>query len=1062
MGKVQHTVTGCVPVDRAALEAYLAIVQTNENVSHEEELRNGAEAARQAAETTRQSNEEVRQLAEGTRTQQFEALKDDMQEAIGQAGAAATAAIGAADSAAQTESEIKAAEASRVTAEQGRVTAEQERASAEQGRVSAESARVTAETARETQAGTDHTRAESDHTRAGADHTQAGSDHARADSDHTQASADHTQAESDHTVVEGYDTRLTNVESGVSQLGQEVSRNKTVSIIRSFLDSDIITGKYVNSSGEIGSSSQRYRLVKMHLAAGKYRFLNNGWSENFGLWKYSDSEYSQDATKITISAYDEDLALTDAYYILYWYSASPDATIIPNEFVAYNMDYTTNIISDSCDLITSFGVFDKITPSAIIDIPAQNGYRYSFPIKNGYTYIFYYISGSGNTSIRAGKVDKTTVELFGSISSSSKRHEYTATDDYIFLQFNASTTLKIGVYRLESIEGRLFHQEEQNTKITNDILQNEKFIGNFFELNETAEVPFSWDKTGAFLPAGTYAVTAIGKTSVNFKDVNGDSVGSIGNLNNATVEYTISGDAVRVSGYCAALGSNGNLELTIVRKDSLANRVINLEIETEAFQPKSIKRFSDIDGDYKHIYLAPAAGTYVGSWLYLHTFLPGTYLVTNAEGSYTSFVFKDKDGNELYRAGSLSRGVTTIVELNTTAESVSGYSSTIDSVINVEVVKKGTIEQRLEVLEKEQDICVLNPACIYDNLIDNNVRSRRIDGATKKIFSLVHFSDIHGLDANVERLNRFLEKYVGKFDDIICTGDIVSDVFTDTNILAGQQYFLVAIGNHDAWVRTYDADIVERQEADNIWVVKQKYCYDKFIAPNVDDWGVTQPTGASENGLCYYYKDYSSGASKLRVIVLDCMHYNIGADLDLNNNSIQNAWLESVLSDARTNSIPVVIANHYWPKWVDISNPEVIKCSYTNTDEISGDYLPTIAIDSVQGFIDAGVEFVCWIVGHSHMDVIASPRDYPKQVFISIDCATYINSIGNSARIRNTKSQDCVNIVSFDTNDKLVKVVRVGSDTTRQLKQKRVLTYRYAPFTDAAGVSHNIGLEISE
>ncbi|MBQ3950155.1 MAG: metallophosphoesterase [Bacteroidales bacterium] len=70
-------------------------------------------------------------------------------------------------------------------------------------------------------AGADHTLAVQDHTTAGADHTLAGQDHSTAAGDHTQAGSDHERAESDHTVMAGYDTRLTNVETDVSQLGQE-------------------------------------------------------------------------------------------------------------------------------------------------------------------------------------------------------------------------------------------------------------------------------------------------------------------------------------------------------------------------------------------------------------------------------------------------------------------------------------------------------------------------------------------------------------------------------------------------------------------------------------------------------------------------------------------------------------------------------------------------------------------------------------------------------------------------------------------------------------------------
>lgn len=269
--------------------------------------RSEAETARHTAETTRQSNEEEREEAEGTRTQQFEALKADMQVAIGQADAAATAATEAAASAAQTESDIEAAEASRVTAEQGRVTAEQGRATAEQGRVSAESSRVTAESARETQAGADHTRAEGDHTQAGADHTQAvsdhtraESDHSRAESDHTQAAADHTQAGSDHAVVEGYDTRLTNVEGEVSQLGQDVAElqdNMDALVGESEeLIATVVSSSYVNYLGEIITGDSSWKLFKFALPDVPYLDVTVGTPAaqlTPHCAFYSDSGYTQ-------------------------------------------------------------------------------------------------------------------------------------------------------------------------------------------------------------------------------------------------------------------------------------------------------------------------------------------------------------------------------------------------------------------------------------------------------------------------------------------------------------------------------------------------------------------------------------------------------------------------------------------------------------------------------------------------------------------------------------------------------------------------------------------------
>lgn len=194
-----------------------------------ETTRHSAETTRESAETTRQSNESARESAELTRTQQFQALKADMQTAIQNVDAKA------AEIAEDIEG-YEQNEAGRVSAEQGRVAAETARAQqSASDHTRAESDHTTA-TSDHQQAGSDHTRAEADHTTASEDHTTAASDHSTAGTDHTRAEqdhttaesdhgtaeSDHTRAESDHAIVQGYDTRLTNVEGEVSQLGQEV------------------------------------------------------------------------------------------------------------------------------------------------------------------------------------------------------------------------------------------------------------------------------------------------------------------------------------------------------------------------------------------------------------------------------------------------------------------------------------------------------------------------------------------------------------------------------------------------------------------------------------------------------------------------------------------------------------------------------------------------------------------------------------------------------------------------------------------------------------------------
>ena len=118
MAKAIHTCTGCVPIDASIIEAYVALITMNKNVSDAEDARVEAEDARVLAENAR------------------------------------------------------------VNAEASRVDVESSRVNAEAARALAENARVEAETARETQAVVDHTRAEGDHEVAADDHIQAGEDHA--------------------------------------------------------------------------------------------------------------------------------------------------------------------------------------------------------------------------------------------------------------------------------------------------------------------------------------------------------------------------------------------------------------------------------------------------------------------------------------------------------------------------------------------------------------------------------------------------------------------------------------------------------------------------------------------------------------------------------------------------------------------------------------------------------------------------------------------------------------------------------------------------------------------
>ena len=318
---------------------------------------------------------------------------------------------------------------------------------------------------------------------------------------------------------------------------------------------------------------------------------------------------------------------------------------------------------------------------------------------------------------------------------------------------------------------------------------------------------------------------------------------------------------------------------------------------------------------------------------------------------------------------------------------------------------------------------------------------------------LLWFSDLHADVNALTYINKQALRYNAFISDIISTGDQVSSYFTSDFSWWTNNKVLIVLGNHDAWIskEMYDTgdydDIVERRYGeDNFYIIHQKECYDKYFAPFISNWNVVQPSDAATLGKCYYYKDYDA----VRLIVLDCMHYGSPDDLDGNNQSMQNAWLQSVLADARTNSKPVVIASHYFP-----GTPTKIDCAYSEMFQGNGsDKLNSMAWSAVDDFIDAGGEFVCWLVGHTHQDVICTLAGDSRQLIVNLTTAS-ISKANYQPKVRfaGTETEQAFNFMCIDTNRKLLKNVRFGADITDLMNTYRSLVYRYKETTSGqAGV----------
>ena len=312
----------------------------------------------------------------------------------------------------------------------------------------------------------------------------------------------------------------------------------------------------------------------------------------------------------------------------------------------------------------------------------------------------------------------------------------------------------------------------------------------------------------------------------------------------------------------------------------------------------------------------------------------------------------------------------------------------------------------------------------YDKYIPNVANLAYTNGSYPLV--LVHFSDIHGSNVNYERIELFAEKMGGYINDVISTGDNVYNSWSDSFSYWTNQTMLNVIGNHDTakYENGYDWTYYAGKDA-----------YDRYFAPFIANWDVTQPADAATNGYCYYYKDYATQG--IRLIVLDCMGWD----------ATQLSWLVSTLSSASLGGLSVVIAIHYQFDGAGVTSLDTGFNSYVGWSTGTDTYTPSDAISAVDDFITGGGKFICWIAGHTHRDLAGYLAGHNNQLCIVVgtDASDSDNLVyADSARISGTDSQDLFNVIAFDATEHQIRIVRIGSDSNKQLQSRKTLCIGYS------------------
>ena len=379
----------------------------------------------------------------------------------------------------------------------------------------------------------------------------------------------------------------------------------------------------------------------------------------------------------------------------------------------------------------------------------------------------------------------------------------------------------------------------------------------------------------------------------------------------------------------------------------------------------------------------------------------------------------------------------------------------------------------------------------YNRLERNPITQSRYSDSDRKSLTLLHYSDIHASLYSMCDIQAFYDRNYNIIDGIINTGDLVNTgarvtalgntvepfspdvsyavgdfltyggyLYKVTQAFSGEmklsgyceywgrlkhensvnayyqmplgQKSLFVIGNHDTNICNYSA---AETPVNNHKAMSKAEALERYYA-NINSWGVVRPS----TDVCYYYKDYST--QKIRLICLDVQFWD----------STELAWLETTLAGAKTAGYGVIVAAHCVPGAVTgYTDTNFTSYNYPDSDggdyTVFGRYTNGAAIPAIQSFIEDGGEFICWMCGHNHRNRIAKCTNSPNITVVQIENAGNFNTGSlheNSRTATGVYSRTCANAVSFNTSDKLIKIVRFGTNIDSHMRKADYLCFDYA------------------
>lgn len=341
-----------------------------------------------------------------------------------------------------------------------------------------------------------------------------------------------------------------------------------------------------------------------------------------------------------------------------------------------------------------------------------------------------------------------------------------------------------------------------------------------------------------------------------------------------------------------------------------------------------------------------------------------------------------------------------------------------------------------------------------------------------KLFSMLIGADFHGDKKRFKSSVEFLN-YYECLDAAINLGDTMAENFNENSgkwyeeiVSESEKPYLSVIGNHDMG----NSDLISISAT-------KKTAYEKFIKP------CEESLGLSADGKGYYVKYFEK--YKVALIVLnnydfsdeteDGEHYKIHRATKVFS-AEQINWLIKVLSEIPTDHT-LIVSFHALPfpatpiktpftqdelietasgntaykddnllceiinAWISGTKTEL---SYSPKEKYEGK-LPEITVNADFTKRGKGL-FACYLMGHIHEDIILKCDKYSDQTVIahpSSSADTWQNYCSDLPRAEGTKAEDCLTVLSLETEKREIRLVRVGSNFTMDMKERVYFVINY-------------------